>query len=40
MLIVDGNPVDDMAALLKVDAVLLNGEVMALKGNLRVRLNQ
>jgi len=40
MLIVDGNPVDDMAALLKVDTVLLNGEVMALKGNLRVCPNQ
>ena len=40
MLIVDGNPADDMAALQRVDTVILNGEVMALEGNLRVCPNQ
>jgi len=40
LLIVDGNPADDIAALQRVDTVILNGEVVALKGNLRVCPNQ
>ena len=40
ILVVDGNPADDIAALQRVDTVILNGEVVALKGNLRVCPNQ
>jgi imidazolonepropionase-like amidohydrolase len=36
LLIVDGNPLDDIAALERVDTVLLNGEAVALNGNLCV----
>jgi len=40
LLIIDGNPADDIAPLQRVDTVILNGEVVALKGNLRVCMNQ
>ena len=36
IIIVDGNPVEDIAALERVDMVLLNGEIVAVKGRIHV----
>jgi len=36
IIIVDGNPVEDIAALERVDMVLLNGEIVVVKGRIHV----